>query len=297
MSHVQPRVSVIIPVYNRVHFVAATIHSVLDQTFQDFELIAVDDGSTDGSRQLLESFGERVRILEHPGRVNRGQSAALNLGLQHARGKYVGLLDSDDLWLPRKLELQSKYLDAHPDVGLVYGNGLAIDADGNKLYDIYPQGHAEHSDPSRVLLDCYFLVPNNSLVRRKVFDRVGGFDESLRAAQDHDMAIRIAEVTRLAYMDVSVFCYRRHPDSISRKRADVRWRNGFSILSKAGARYPYPRSVLRRRRAVLHFRLGQCCLEARAPLNALKHMAAAFMLDPVRSLAVVAGRERITSPH
>jgi glycosyltransferase involved in cell wall biosynthesis len=292
-----PKVSVVIPVYNRERFIAETVQSVLDQTFQDFELITVDDGSTDGSRRVLESFGDRITILQHPGGENRGQSAAINLGMRHARGQYIALLDSDDLWLPRKLEIQTAYLDAHPDVGLVYGNGLAIDAEGRKLYDIYEPGHIEGSNPHRVLLDCYFLVPNNSLVRREVFERAGPFDESLRAAQDHDMAIRIAEITRLAYIDEQVFCYRRHPDSISRKRADVRWRNGFKILEKARQRYPYPRRVIWQRRAVLHFRLGQCYFESRAVFSALKHMLAAFMFDPLRSLSVIMGRERITSPH
>ena len=297
MSSPAPTVSVVIPVYNRERFIGETIRSVLDQSFQDFELIAVDDGCTDGSRRVLESFGDRVRVLEHPGRENRGQSAALNLGIRHARGRYLGLLDSDDLWLPRKLESQVAYLEANPAIGLVYGNGRAIDADGHDLYNIYEPGHHENSEPNRVLVDCYFLVPNNSLVRRSVFEQAGVFDESLRAAQDHDMAIRIAEVTRLAYIDEPVFCYRRHPDSISRKRADVRWRNGFLILDKARARYPYPRSVVWRRRAVLHFRLGQCFMESRSPLRALRHLVAAFMFDPVRSLAVLAGRERISSPH
>lgn len=297
MSNSVPKVSVVIPVYNRARYVGETIESVLSQTYQDFELIAVDDGSTDDSRKVLESFGNRVRILEHPNRENRGQSAAINRGIAAARGEHVGMLDSDDLWLPRKLETQVAYLDSHPEIGLVYGNGRGIDHQGRKLYDIYAPGHVELSDPGRVLMDCYFLLPNNSLVRRSVLQQAGSFDESLRAAQDHDMAIRIAELTKLAYIDEEVFCYRRHPDSISRRNADMRWRNGFRILAAAKARYPYPAQVVRKRSAVLHFRLAQCHLERRKHFAALSHLVRAFLLDPLRSLRVLAGREGITSPH
>lgn len=292
-----PRVSVVIPVFNRERYVGATITSVLEQTYSDVEILAVDDGSTDGSREVLNSFGHRIRVLEHPGRANRGQSASLNLGLREARGEYVGMLDSDDLWLPRKLELQVGYLDSHPDVGLVYGNGWAIDEHDRKLYPIYEPAHVESSDPCRVILDCYFLVPNNSLVRRSVVERAGPFDENLRAAQDHDMAIRIAEITRLAYINEPVFCYRRHPDSISARRADVRWTNGFKIVEKARQRYRYPANVLRQRRAVLHFRLGQCHLENKRLLKASSHFLCALLLNPGRALGVLLGREPISSPH
>lgn len=295
--HAEPRVSAIIPCYNREDFIAETVRSVLEQSYREIELIVVDDGSTDGSRAVLEGFGERLTLLEHPGRENRGQSAAINLGLRHATGRYVAILDSDDLWMPHKIEQQVAFLEAHPNIGLVYGNGTAIDEKGRQLYVIYGPGHEERNEPARVLMDCYFLVPNNSLVRREVFDRVGGFDESLRAAQDHDMAIRIAEATRIAYVDERWFSYRRHAESISRRRAGLRWRNGFRIVAKAATRNVYDAATLRKRRGVLHFRLGQCYLEARNPPAALWHFMLAFVCDPGRALGVVAGREPISSPH
>ena len=126
---------------------------------------------------------------------------------------------------------------------------------------------------------------------------VRGFDESLRAAQDHDMAIRVAEQTRLAYIDQPVFCYRRHPDSISSRKVDVRWQNGFRILEKAAARYPYPPGIVRKRRAVLHFRMAQCRIEQRRFVQAVGHLLAALSLDPMRSLSVLSGREPVTSHH
>jgi glycosyltransferase involved in cell wall biosynthesis len=297
MSERVPRVSVVVPVFNRGQYIREAIDSVLAQTFRDLEIIAVDDGSTDGSRAVLDSFGEAIRVIEHPNRANRGQSASINLGLHAARGEFIAILDSDDVWLPEKLAIQLGYLDAHPETGLVYGNGWAIDETGRRSYPIYGPEHREDSDANRVLLDCYFFLPTNSLVRAEIMRKAGFFDESLRAAQDHDMAIRIAEITHLAYVNESIFYYRRHSDSISVKSADRRWRNGFLILNKAAARHPYPASVIRKRRAVLHFRLGQCEAKSRRFARALSHFLMAALLDPGRALAVLAGKQVVTSPN
>jgi glycosyltransferase involved in cell wall biosynthesis len=297
MSERVPRVSVVVPVFNRGQYIREAIDSVLAQTARDLEIIAVDDGSTDGSRAVLDSFGEAIRVIEHPNRANRGQSASINLGLRAARGEFIAILDSDDVWLPEKLAIQLGYLDAHPETGLVYGNGWAIDETGRRRYPIYGPEHREDSDANRVLLDCYFFLPTNSLVRAEIMRKAGFFDESLRAAQDHDMAIRIAEITRLAYVNESIFYYRRHSDSISVKSADRRWRNGFLILNKAAARHPYPASVIRKRRAVLHFRLGQCEAKSRRFARALSHFMLAALLDPHRALAVLTGKQAVTSPN
>ena len=120
---------------------------------------------------------------------NKGQSASINLGLQSARGEYVAILDSDDYWMLDKIEKQVRYFEENPEVGLVYGNCNYVDANGKVLYRLYGDDHVELSDPGRLLLDCYFLLPNNSLVRKDVIDKAGYFNETFRAAQDHDMAI------------------------------------------------------------------------------------------------------------
>lgn len=297
MHGTTPKVSVIIPAYNRETFIAQTIDSVLGQTYSNVELIVVDDGSTDGTRKVVDTYKGRITILEHPGRVNRGQSAAINVGLRKATGKYIAILDSDDYWAPEKLDVLVGYLEAHPETGVVYSNGFAVDANGNELYRIYARPHSETNDPCRVLLDCYFLLPNNAVVRRSIMEQAGEFDESLRSAQDHDMAIRVSELTKLAYIDQGLFFYRRHENSISNRNALLRWRNGFKILVKAKRRYPYPRSVIRRRAAVLHFRLFQCLMENRKPLSAIYHLGLAGLKDPLRSIGVATGRERISGPH
>ena len=289
-----PLVSVIVPAYNRKAYIAEAVDCVLQQTYKNIELFVVDDGSTDGTYEVLQSYGDRLTLLTHEGRVNRGQSASINLGLEHIRGDYVIILDSDDYWELNKIEIQVSFLESHPDVGLVYTNGYMADANRNILYAYHSPDHVETNDPNRVLLDCYMALPVNALVRRSVYDQVGKFEESFRAAQDHDMLIRMAEATKFAYLPDYLFYYRRHGDSISSKKLDVRGNTGLEILRRASLRYPYKPSTLRKRRALLNYRLGQVHLSQKSPLNAMKCFLKAGLLDPVRALKVLTGIEKKT---
>lgn len=287
-----PLVSVIIPAYNRVKYIQHTVDSVLGQTYSPIELIVVDDGSSDGTYELLQEYGDRLRLLTHPARENKGQSAAINLGMKYASGKYLAILDSDDFWAPNKLEVLIPFLEANPDIGLVYSNGYGVSATGEILYEFLPRDHQETNDPNRVLLDCYTLLPNNSVIRKDVIDKVGVFEETFRAAQDHDMLIRLAENTKFAFVPDFLFYYRRHSDSISSKNALSRWRNGFEILKRAKARYPYRKSTLRKRRALLNYRLGETYLKAGSKVRAIPYFLFAGVLDPVRSIKVLTGIEK-----
>ena len=297
VAYVDGLVSVIIPSYNRGKYLRQTIDSVLDQTHEQVELFVVDDGSTDNSLNIAQSYGDRLSVLQHENGENRGQSASINLGLANSVGEYVAVLDSDDYWMLDKLQKQVGFLNSNLDKGLVYGNALMVNEHGEKLYRRYRNDHFEEGGPEDILVDCYLSIPSNSLVRHRIYDEVGGYDESLRAAQDHDMAIRIAEVTRFGYIADLMFCYRRHANSISASSATRRWENGFKILENACKRYPYPKGVVRKRRAVLHFRLGQCLISERKRMTSLQHFASSFFNDPFRSISVVLGRERISSPN
>lgn len=285
-------VSVIIPAYNRAKYIQQAVDSVLGQTYRNLELIVVDDGSTDRTYELLQAYGDRIQLVHHQDRINRGQSAAINLGLTRANGKYIAILDSDDYWELNKLEVQVAFLEANPDVGLVYTNGYCVNAEGDRLYAYHSSNHVEPNDPNRVLLDCYMALPVNSLVRKAVYDQVGYFEESFRAAQDHDMLLRIAEVAKFAYLPDYLFYYRRHSDSISHKKLDVRWRAGFEILQRAQNRYPYKKATIRKRRAVLHYRLATEYLRSGLYFKALSGLMTAGLLDPIRSTRVLLGMEK-----
>jgi len=291
------KVTVIIPCFNRESFIRETIDSVLNQTYEPVEIIVIDDGSTDGSRDVLESYKDKIILLEHPGRVNRGQSAAINLGLDQSSGEYIAILDSDDLFDKDKIKRQVEILDNMPDIGVVYCNGFFINEKNDILYKILPDNHNESNKPERMLLECHFNIPSNSLVRKSIYDKIGNYDETMRSAQDHDMGIRIMEVTKAFFINETLWYYRRHCDSQSSRHALRRWQTGFQILEKAMNRYPYGKRVEFKRRAVLHFRVGQCYIEQRHYVRAISHFMLAAVYDPVRSLQVVFRIDSITSPH
>lgn len=292
-----PVVSVIIPCYNRDAYIKKTINSVIVQTYPHIEILCVDDGSTDRTREILETYKDKIQILEHPERKNKGQSAAINLGLKYSHGEYIAILDSDDLFFPEKIEKQVSFLAKHKEFGLVYSDGYNINAAGEILYNIFPENHIEDNSPVRMLMECHFNLPSNSLVRKSVFDKAGFFDESMRSAQDHDMAIRIMEITQAAYLNMPLWCYRRHSESQSGKHALRRWYTGLRILRNACRRYDYGINIKRKRLAVLYFRIGQCNFEQRAFLKAFYYMCLSGIFDPGRALKVITLKEKITSPH
>jgi glycosyltransferase involved in cell wall biosynthesis len=185
-----PRVTTIIPTYNRAARVLEAIRSVLAQSYTDHEVVVVDDGSTDDTEAAIRrEFGERVRYVY---KQNGGVSAARNHGIEHAKGELIAFLDSDDQWMPDKLARQIDFLDRHPSYGMVLTELLVVMSDGRETV-----GRRRASLPvngwilSDVLRDPR-LAPSSVLVRRAVLDAVGGFDPGLVTAEDLDMHLRIA---------------------------------------------------------------------------------------------------------
>jgi glycosyltransferase involved in cell wall biosynthesis len=290
------KISVIIPLYNRIDYIKETIDSVFSQGVDNIELLVVDDGSTDGSYEFVEELmisQPIISLLAHPNRVNKGQSAALNIGLKESKGEYIAILDSDDMFAENKLKNQLTYLEQHKDVGIVYGNGAAIMANGKFLYNTLPSNHTENGDPNNLILDCYIAIPGGSLVRQSLFEQVGFFNETYRAAQDHDMALRLFENSNVAYLPEVAFLYRKHEQAISQQGLEKRWRAGFEILRQAKKRYPYQNNVLRKRLAVLNYRLSAVLFENRTNrFEAIIRILWSGILDPVRALKVISGNEK-----
>lgn len=289
-----PLISVIIPSYDRASYIVEALESVFNQNYPSIEIIVVDDGSSDGTYEILEKQRDKgkITLLTHPKRANRGQSASLNLGLRRAKGNFISILDSDDMFASGKLEDQSEFLEQHPEIGMVYGQGHAVDACGKFMFELPSNGHSETGDPNLLLLDCYMALPGGALIRKSVMDQVGFFEESFRAGQDHDMALRIMEATKVAYLPKLAFYYRKHGDSISAKGLERRWKTGMEILRRASQRYPYNRATVRKRKAVLHYRLGQTYWRESGKLTAVRHLLIAGILDPLRAIGVLLGREK-----
>ena len=290
-------VSVLIPVYNRAEFILQTLNSVYQQTYKNYEIIVVDDGSNDGSYEILENESEaqKIKLFVHENNSNKGQAASLNVALSKAQGEYIAVLDSDDMFEPTKLKAQVDFLKSNQHVGIVYGRGEAVDENNNFLYDISGKFDVDPSDPNEILLDCYFLLPQNSLVRHSIYDLAGGFNESYRAAQDHDMLIRLSEHANIAKINDYVFKYRRHENQISSKGLYTRWTNGFKILEAAQKRYPYKKRTIRKRKGLLHYRMYQVYSASgihKNKVKALLHLGLAGVLDPKRAIDVMLGQEK-----
>ena len=193
------RVSIVLPFFDSARFMRECIDGVLAQTYSDWELILVDDGSTDDSgaiaREYVERMPERVRCIEHPGHENRGISASRNLGMRHARGEFIAELDADDVWLPDKLARLVPELEAHPEVGMVYGNSLwwygwtgeAADAARDHLPVM--DSTSGPADGAAVLLrqlrgKTASPCPCAVLLRKSLVEQIGGSDEQFRGTHE-----------------------------------------------------------------------------------------------------------------
>jgi len=251
-----PRVDVIIPVYNSAATVAESVESALGQTFTDFDVVAVDDGSTDASAEVLSRYGVRIKVLTQP---NRGLSAARNAGVHLGTGEYVAFLDADDIWEPEMLERTVAALDRLPHSVLAYTDVAVVDSSGRPLNASLvgnSLGRAPQLDDLFVSL--WPIMPSAVVMRRDVFDAVGGFSEAFRGLgyEDVFMWMRARELGEFAYLPEPLVRWRfsafPHPLKRARKEHDAakvfeslvreRWQRSAALLIKARERAP--RSLL-----------------------------------------------------
>ncbi|MEW6544056.1 MAG: glycosyltransferase family A protein [Nitrospirota bacterium] len=198
-------VSVVIPLYNAAEVVAETIHSVLAQTWTDREILVIDDGSTDGSADVVRTFGDQVRYYRFE---NAGVAKSRNRGIALSRGKYIALLDHDDLWDPTKLEKQVKVLEARPEVGLVYTGIVHLERDGRPRSK-FPTGPSSRF--YQLFVKGFGPTPSAAMLRRSLIDLAGGFDERFGSAglDDHEFWPRIAQHCEIVLIDEPL-TYHRH---------------------------------------------------------------------------------------
>jgi glycosyltransferase involved in cell wall biosynthesis len=210
----RPRVSVILPVYEGERYLGAAIESILAQTFEDFELIVVDDGSTDRSLAIIRSFADRrIRVLENP--VNLGLPASLNRALEQCAGTYIARHDADDISEPARLARQVSFLDGAPEVGLVGTWYTEIDAHGRTL--VGRQLPCDHLS-LRWALQFYSPFVHGSVVfRRTVVETVGPYSEAFPTSQDYEFWLRIASSFRVANLPERLLRLRVHPASLTAK--------------------------------------------------------------------------------
>ena len=212
----QPVVSVIMPTYNRADYLKRSVQSVLDQTFTDFEIILVNNYSTDDTLNVISAFNDdRIKVIDFK---NDGIIAkSRNQGIKQSVGKYIAFLDDDDLWCPDKLELQIKYLEEHPEFGLVYSNALIIDEHGNRKDLLMDSRQAKTGQVFPDLLYENFVPILTVLMRRELVETNGSLNEDpcIRGAEDYEYWLRAALKFDFGYIDEPLALYRVHGECVS----------------------------------------------------------------------------------
>ncbi len=211
------KVSVVIPAYNVAGYLTATLRSLLTQTAQNFEVLIIDDGSTDETAKIAHGFTANYAHFHLLRKPNGGLSSARNFGINAAQGDYIALLDGDDLYRPEKIARHTAVLDRNPQVGVVYSASQALRDDGGNLW-FSLSGKPVLGDPLVALMCKNFIGHgSNAMFRRSLVDQVGGFDETLTSVEDLDFWLRIAELgTWTFHRDAKVLCdYRIRPAGLS----------------------------------------------------------------------------------
>jgi glycosyltransferase involved in cell wall biosynthesis len=279
VNFVAPKVSVIIPMYNVAPYVAETLASVMAQTLQDFEILAVNDGSTDDTVAVAQRLkDQRLKILNKP---NGGAASARNYALKAATGDYVAFLDGDDLWLPEKLALQVGYLDQHPGVMMLYGEALMFyEQNGERLIK---DKIGFTADPTfRLLLYGDFIPNSTTMFRRACLAQVGLLNEALPVAEDYEFWMRFTWQFQFAALPQPLALYRLRAGSLLGDGADIEkgLRYSLAALRCIEGRFPEVWQSTRVDRARLfarlHIRAGFAFKQRGAYAHCLKMYLAAL---------------------
>lgn len=215
-----PLISVILPVYNASKFLAESIKSMLEQTFTNFELIIINDGSTDNSQSIIESFDDkRIRFFQKP---NTGLIDSLNLAVAHSRGSWIARMDADDISSPNRLEEQIKFIDS--GVAVIGTQAILIDENG-KIY-----GKTKFAtNPDEILLNLQKHISNvvhpSVLINKTLLLKVGGYDPKMHVAEDYDLWLRISKIGKIININQSLLSLRKHGDNISSTKLSVSVQN------------------------------------------------------------------------
>lgn len=316
------QISVIVPTFNRADCLAAAVESGLGQTYDDLEILICDDGSTDGTRALIEErWGNepRVRYLHQ---TNRGVSAARNLGIRHSSGDYIAFLDSDDSWMPWKLEVQLACLAEFGDAGMIWTDMQAVGLDNEiidlmhlrKFYDAYrwfdpeqlfsmarPLASFMRSMPDALsnaivrsgeifsqMIMGNLVHTSTVLLRRSRLEAVGLFSEAMLAGEDYDFHLRTCRAGPVAFLDAASIRYQLgRADRLTRAELSGQIGRNFldtiePVIANERARINLPNWMIARSRADGHYWVGECALSAGQNREAVAHLAISLRLHPWR---------------
>jgi glycosyltransferase involved in cell wall biosynthesis len=286
----KPIASVLIPVFNGKKYLVRAVESVLQQTFADFEVLLLDDGSTDGSREIMESFAVRDPRCKVHSWPNRGIVATLNAGLELAVGKYIIRMDSDDICLPDRFDKQVRFLESNPECVVVGSRVLWIDPAGMPLR--IAGEHLSHAEIDAENMRGGQVLHHPAVAMRKIaLQRAGAYREGFRHAEDLDLFLRLAEIGAVANLPDVLLYYRQHLDSIGHRYPEQqrvavrdavvdagrrRRLNSDAVLASLGVP-PQPQ-----KRWEIHQRWGWWALNSGYVATARKHAISAFCRRPMK---------------
>lgn len=216
-----PAVSIVMPSYNCRKYIAPAIESVLNQTYDNFEMIIVDDGSTDGTDAIINKYesNKHITVITQP---NAGRHNACNNAIRNANGSLIAFCDSDDLLREDKIALQVRAMQEHPEVGLIHTARTAIDENGKSI------GHSHARDTGAPAIEVYeatkklfhhnYICGPTVMIRRECFNEVGYFNETLKQNEDQELYLRISTRYKFGYLNQELYKYRKHGGQITKKR-------------------------------------------------------------------------------
>ncbi|MDD5217909.1 MAG: glycosyltransferase [Candidatus Omnitrophica bacterium] len=281
-----PSVSVIIPTFNRVAFLKDAIASVMAQSFTDWELIVVDDGSTDATPIVLQNYIEQDHRIRSIWTSNNGVAKARSLGIEAAKGKYISFLDDDDYYLPGKLESQFKHLEDNPSLMFVYGYAEVVDVKNDYL-KMAPRNpaHSFHD-----LICDSVILPTSVLVRKVVLDEFGGFRAGLKTCEDYDLWLRIAHKYPFAFYPEIVSRYRRHDSNITHNIYQIysdenRVRQHLLLITRNKTERKMIRESIKRS-STRFFGIASQLAESKNYKEALRFYESALLLNPLVSFQI-----------
>lgn len=226
-----PRVTVLMSVYNSEIYLPEAIESILNQTFNDFEFLIINDGSKDKSLQIIEKYAKqdnRIRIISRP---NKGLVASLNQGISLAKGEFLARMDSDDISLPSRLEKEVIYLDSHPEVSLIGSNYIVMDEKGKQLVTTNIFTHPDDLKVAQVTCNQY--GHGSIMARLKVLKRLGGYDSSVGHVEDYHLWTRISRVEDIANFEEPLYIYRRNSEGVTQQNLKLQIQQTFAVRDEA----------------------------------------------------------------
>ena len=280
-----PTVSIIIPTYNRAGLISECIESVLRQTYKDFEIIVVDDGSDDNTEDILKVFKDTIKYIRQE---NAGVSAARNRGIRESSGRYVAFLDSDDIWLEDKLELQTDFLEKNPDIVMVCGNGIYLDGKDEGKPVIRAERAHEYEKGHLTLRDAFYRFPirtSTMVVRRDVLVEMGMFNTKYVVAEDMELVFKILlKYGKSGFINAPLYKLKKGAENLSLNEVRKQtW--SISVLEELFIDNPVAEKILgkraiRNRLAYRYYHLGQGYDKQGDKINALNAFKKALTYRP-----------------